>query len=88
MNGFVLTLMRVAKLTDSFNDVGQDNSVGDIVRQILYASLGFDLFQVMIGPVGVDLSSPRETKQKKKKNALVVYAYFLLDIIIMMQLFP
>lgn len=87
MNGFVLTLMRVAKLTDSFNDVGQDNSVGDIVRQILYASLGFDLFQVMIGPVGVDLSSPRETKQKKK-NALVVYAYFLLDIIIMMQLFP
>lgn len=43
------------KLTNSFNDVGQDNSIGDIIRQILYASLGFDLFQVMVGPVSVDL---------------------------------
>ena len=53
------------KLTNSFNDVGQNNSVGDIVRQILDASFRLDFFQVMIGPVGVDLSIRREGREMR-----------------------
>ena len=51
-------LFREGEFTDCLDDVGQDDSVGDIAGQVLNAPLGFDLFQVAVGPVGVDLSSP------------------------------
>jgi len=44
-----------SRLTDGFDDISQDDSIGDVDRKMLDAPLGLDLVQVVVAPVGVDL---------------------------------
>jgi len=44
------------QLTDSFDDVSEDDAIGDVIGQVADSPLGFDLVQIVIGPLGVDLN--------------------------------
>jgi len=44
------------QLTDSFDDVREDDAIGDVIGQVADSPLGFDLVQIVIGPLGVDLN--------------------------------
>ena len=46
----------MTSLTDSFDYVGQDDAVGDVIGQVADASFRFHLVQIVIGPVGVNLN--------------------------------
>ena len=68
-------------LTDSLDNITDDDAINDVILQALDVPLAFPFVQIVIGPVGVNLKQTRRrrvtsqnTKNRYKRHLLGVFA--------------